>query len=276
MRLNSAILRQKLWNFHSITSLTIEFCKILEIESNFIRQVEFLNLITQVKLDNVTIEKVKKRAFDFNSPVNLTIQNVREKLILTHEEPFGLNIEILAFKNVNLVQFSSNVFHGMLNASTSVRILDSRIESHFQEDLILHDEVHFNSFEFINVTMEAYKPFLNVGLKSHLTFKSCDLALKTESALRISAEKVIFKESKLKLHSREPLKVTTAHFEMVNCELEEPLQGSLLGITRDEHEVEPVLMLKNLTLKDPAKGTLITRFLNVQVTKIKFCLFDLS
>ena len=122
--------------------------------------------------------------------------------------------------------------------------------------------------EFDQVRFEDVRnTFLNVVAYDHVLFKNCDLKFHNYPAMNIVSEKVKFHSSQLEKLDSNSLKISGDIVEFKDVLLIEPLKNSfkeMVGSTPNSK-----LIMKNVTLRDPSKGTFISRFPNVEMKNLK-------
>lgn len=90
------------------------------------------------------------------------------------------------------------------------------------------------------------------------------------------AKRIIFDTCQLELDSEESIEATSDYIAITNSKLEQPKQKCLMGLVASSDRAK--LVLSNITIKDPPKGALATKFLNVEFSNIKVddsCICDI-
>ena len=249
----------------TIKSLTFKDCKFSLINSNVFKDIQSLNELNQVIFLKPSFEDIQRGAFDFNSPnVSILIQDATREFDL-NQDVFGSSVNSLTIKNVVLSDFSTEQFLNMSHHGT-IEVIDSSLKGKTVLDRHLR-LLRIKSLKFRNVLFDdVYKSFLNVSADSNIIFHNCSISLKHENLIEMSAPKVIFQNSELQLGSHDSLKISTDLMEIRDCVFNEPQQRALNSISG--FDGSSTLVMKNISLKDPAKGTFLTKFLNLKIDDI--------
>ncbi len=218
------------------------------------------NPLCKVHFSNCTFETIKDRAFHFSSPkVTLSIDTTSEIFHLNCLAFYGPSVQHLKLNQVILSKFSSQDL-SELPSNAIVEITNSVISQGYGGGRTHPKSIALTSIQFKNVKFQdIYEPFLDIGAKEDISFVQCQMTLIQKDQIRLSARQVIFEGCDLKLQGEETLKITADWIELKDCYLNQPQQKALLGLTSTPDSPDSRLVLHNLRLDDPAKGTLQTR-----------------
>lgn len=242
-----------------VTSLEFQTCHFANLYPNFTNSLSKLKFL---RIENGRVDEFQEQSLNVK---NIVLKEIRPlNLNKATSKIFGDAVEYLLLENVELIDFSSSAFLGMKNES-QVIIADSVIKP--------HDDTHVNE-QFLQMILfrnveffRSYTPFLNINAANMIKFLTCKMDLNAENSLTLISDQILFQNSTLLLNSPEPMRVTAANFEMIGCTLDQPQLKSFMGLTPMNTETS-TLKFTNITMTDPAKGTFLTKFINVDFENI--------
>ena len=226
-----------------------------------------------LRLESLVITGAKylfltKESFLFPSSPNLSTKVVLDRIgfaVRLPKEVFGTTVNNLTVVDAKLVQFSSEAFHGM-DASSDVTIVNSQVypikTSGVTETTPIQSLTLRNvKFDFVGQT------FMKISVAKGVEFQNVELDLLTTDAIVITdAASIVFENCQLVLHRSMAISATSNKVSFINTTLMEPQRQSLMGFVG--MNASSTLIMHDIILDDPARGTLLTKFPHVEYKNI--------
>jgi len=262
----------------TITKLYLFFCKYSI--GNLVFKSLNLNALSDLYIAESEYLRLHEDSLDFPSRnVNVTITLIGNLVFAPKLHP---SVSTLVLDNVKVNEFSTDDFVPHSIQSTykvgNIVIKNSVINSGTTDRKThSHSEVEVNSITFDNNTFD-FAPryqFINLLVKTRAMFSNMKLEASNEDIIRIKAEVLHFENCTIRNWRPLAISATINYVIFKNTILQEPQKHALMDLAflRNTSTLE----LINVTLDDPAEGTLVTKFpvVNFQNIFVQRCRCDL-
>ena len=246
------------------------------------------------------------KSLNLNSLTDLYIAETEYLMLYDDSLDFSSSKKV----RVTISRVDNLVFLPRLHASVSTLVLDSLIISDLSTDkfipshIILDDglrykvgnvviqncliemkdrnvesrkHVELRSLIFDNVTFTSAPTyqFLNILVTTQVVFKNMALEASNRGIIQLKAEKLLFQNCIIKNWRPHAIKAVVDHVIFNRTTLQEPQRHAIMDVTFLGNK--SVLELIDVTLDDPAEGTLLTKFpiVNIENIFVKRCKCDL-
>jgi hypothetical protein len=262
----------------AITKLYLFFCKYSI--GNLVFKSLNLNALSELYIAESEYLRLHEDSLDFPSTnVNVTINTIGNLVFAPKLHP---SVSTLILDNVKVNEFSTDDFVPHSVQSTykvgNIVIKNSVINSGTTDRKThSHSEVEVNSITFDNNTFD-FAPryqFINLFVKTRAMFSNMKLEASNENIIRIKADILHFENCTIRNWRPSAISATINRVIFRNTILQEPQKHALMDLLflRNTSTLE----LINVTLDDPAQGTLVTKFpiVNFQNIFVQRCRCDL-
>ena len=206
--------------------------------------------------------------------VNVTVFQIQHQFLFPNLQS---SISTLVLEEVSLRDFSTDNFIARDTVSfgrsgsilNNVVIKNSLIHSIQMRDR-LRSRVRVNSFTLDNVKFKKPPryPFVNLQVEKEVIFKNLLLEASNEEIIAFRAKSLLFENCTIKNWRETAIVADINHVNFHNTKLQEPQKHALMHLRPNLKEFS-TLSLINVTLDDPAEGTLATRFPKVYYDNIR-------
>ena len=223
----------------------------------------------ELQIGSITFDKIKIEYTPRNVYINLIAMNFvkfKNMVIEPGHTPLIRFVSAnLVFDDCELKHFSTEHF---LTGSQNILIRNGEIIPPKKDSL--RDTIKVNSFALENVKFKKSPryPFINLNVTTSMKFKDLFMEASNENMITFMAKSLIFENCTIRNWREKAIVAIVDNVSFINTKLQEPQKHALMHLGPLSKELS-ILSLVNVTLDDPAEGTLATGFRNVYYDNIR-------
>ena len=261
-KINASILDSKSEN---ITKLFLVKCS-FEIGNEALKVLKLPNLRELYIAESESL-LLEPRSLVFSSrDVSVTIYNIDN---LTHFPKLHPSVSTLMLDTVKLNDFSTNDFvteaewHERSEPGKNINVIikNSIIDparAKYNLEILIELKLKSIIFDKIKFRTDPRYPFVKVNVGTYAVFSDLVLEAGNTNIINIVADTLILDKCKIKNWRRSAIRAHVNDANFVSTKLQEPQKHALMHIIPLNKTSK--LRLINVTLDDPSKGTLVTKF----------------
>ena len=207
---------------------------------------------------------VRITIYKITHPIGDTPYNTRDTVVFPslHSSTSSLTLDGVMLRDFSTDHFiADNVRFERSSRliNTNVTIMNSMIKPSNKASKI----VELNSITFHNIKWRGlFKPrypFIKLTLRTFVKFTDVVLEASDENIINLVAETLIFQHCKIQNWRHSAIRARVKHAIFYDTKLQEPQKHALMHIYALDPKIS-TLHLINVTLDDPSRGTLVTKF----------------